>query len=355
MASTNIYYNRAADYNPDEQADGDAIEAEFDAVQRGFESVEITIETIESEKANKASPTFTGVPSVPTAAAGTNTTQVANTAFVATAVANLIASSPAALDTLNELAVAIGNDPNFAVTMTNMLAGKVSIRDLQKGIHRFSIDSGVANTYVVNLTPALTTRSEGQVIRFKVTNANTGASTFNDGLGAVPLVGGAHSALQGGELVAGGDACVQWNSTVGAGSYVLLSCSSAPIQIANASKPNHALALGQLLGSVANGNIRIPFNDGGTIRTLIIQWGSVYKVSAGANTFNSSTVTFPVTFPTAGLQSFVSPKGFANSTASQWFKCESESLTTTGLIVVYATQGADTTTAQQINWLAIGY
>ena len=51
--------------------------------------------------------------------------QLANTAFVQAAIAALVASSPAALDTLNELAAALGNDPNFATTMTNALAGKM--------------------------------------------------------------------------------------------------------------------------------------------------------------------------------------------------------------------------------------
>lgn len=70
------------------------------------------------------SPVLTGTPKAPTAPAGTNTTQIASTAFVKSAIAALVASSPAALDTLNELAAALGNDPNFATTMTNALAGK---------------------------------------------------------------------------------------------------------------------------------------------------------------------------------------------------------------------------------------
>ncbi|WP_410732542.1 phage tail protein, partial [Citrobacter freundii] len=78
-----------------------------------------------TQYAPKASPTFTGTPKAPTAAAGNNSTQLANTAFVQAAIAALVASSPAALDTLNELAVALGNDPNFAATMTNALAGKM--------------------------------------------------------------------------------------------------------------------------------------------------------------------------------------------------------------------------------------
>lgn len=75
-------------------------------------------------KAPLASPTLTGTPTAPTAAQTVNNTQVATTAFVKSAIAALVASSPAALDTLNELAAALGNDPNFATTMTNALAGK---------------------------------------------------------------------------------------------------------------------------------------------------------------------------------------------------------------------------------------
>jgi hypothetical protein len=71
-----------------------------------------------------ASPGFTGTPTAPTAALGTNTTQVATMAALQAAIANLLDSSPGALDTLNELAAALGDDPNFAATMTNALAGK---------------------------------------------------------------------------------------------------------------------------------------------------------------------------------------------------------------------------------------
>jgi hypothetical protein len=60
----------------------------------------------------------------PTAATSTNTTQVATTAFVTNAVNSLVNSSPAALDTLNELAAALGNDANFSTTVTNSLASK---------------------------------------------------------------------------------------------------------------------------------------------------------------------------------------------------------------------------------------
>ncbi|ELY4345869.1 phage tail protein [Cronobacter sakazakii] len=75
-------------------------------------------------KAPLASPALTGTPTAPTAAQTVNNGQIATTAFVKAAIAALVASSPAALDTLSELAAALGNDANFAATMTKALAGK---------------------------------------------------------------------------------------------------------------------------------------------------------------------------------------------------------------------------------------
>ena len=99
MANTNSYYNRSADYNPDEVADGDSVEAEFDAIQRGFKKVEETNAPI-------ASPTFTGIPAVPTAEADTSTTQVATTEFV---VGQAATASPAMDGT-----AAVGTSKRFA-------------------------------------------------------------------------------------------------------------------------------------------------------------------------------------------------------------------------------------------------
>lgn len=77
-----------------------------------------------NKKAPLNNPALTGRPTTPTAPQGTNSTQIASTAFVMAAIAALVDSSPDALNTLNELAAALGNDPNFATTMTNALAGK---------------------------------------------------------------------------------------------------------------------------------------------------------------------------------------------------------------------------------------
>ena len=84
-------------------------------------------------KSNLDSPTFTGTPTLPTGTiattqtAGNNTTAVATTAFVSTAVANLVDVAPEALNTLNELAAALGDDANFATTTATNLGLKAPL------------------------------------------------------------------------------------------------------------------------------------------------------------------------------------------------------------------------------------
>ena len=95
-----------------------AIQTQLDA--------KLATSTASSTYAPLANPALTGVPTAPTAAANTNTTQIATTAYVQTELADLVASAPATLDTLNELAASLGNDANFATTVTNSLAGKLS-------------------------------------------------------------------------------------------------------------------------------------------------------------------------------------------------------------------------------------
>jgi hypothetical protein len=96
-----------------------------------------------NSKASLSSPALSGTPTAPTPANTTNNTQLATTQFVQSivgglnlanyattaqlnaAIANLVNSAPAVLDTFNELAIALGNDPNFATTMTTALASKL--------------------------------------------------------------------------------------------------------------------------------------------------------------------------------------------------------------------------------------
>jgi hypothetical protein len=83
--------------------------------------------TAASTYAPIASPTLTGVPLAPTAAANTNTTQIATTAYVQTELTDLLNGAPGALDTLNELASALGNDANYSTTITTALSGKLPL------------------------------------------------------------------------------------------------------------------------------------------------------------------------------------------------------------------------------------
>jgi len=78
-------------------------------------------------KAPLASPALTGVPTAPTAAAATNTTQIATTEFVRAEVAALVNSAGSTLDTLGEIATALGNDANLSTTLTNSIALKAPL------------------------------------------------------------------------------------------------------------------------------------------------------------------------------------------------------------------------------------
>jgi phage-related tail fiber protein len=108
-------------------------------------------------------------------------------------------------------------------------------------------DDGAANAYVGKYSPAVTELKDQMILRLKVAASNSGASTFkpND-LAAAPIVGLGSTALQGGEIVAGGEITLQWNSSIGGGSWVLLSSSGGALQVPAAAKAGHAVNLGQL-------------------------------------------------------------------------------------------------------------
>ncbi|MGP2219544.1 prophage tail fiber N-terminal domain-containing protein [Escherichia coli] len=93
-------------------------------------SLRVLIET----RAPLNSPAFTGTPTTPTPPDDAAGLETANAAFVRKQLATLVDSSPEALDTLNELAAALGNDPNFATTIMNALAGKQPLNDVLTAI-----------------------------------------------------------------------------------------------------------------------------------------------------------------------------------------------------------------------------
>ncbi|EKY6648443.1 shikimate transporter, partial [Escherichia coli] len=84
------------------------------------------------------SPALTGTPSTPTPPDDAAGNEIANAEFVRKLLAALVGSSPEALDTLNELAAALGNDPNFATTVTNALAGKQPLNDVLTAVSQIT-------------------------------------------------------------------------------------------------------------------------------------------------------------------------------------------------------------------------
>ena len=156
-------------------------------------NVQAAVEELDTDialKAPLASPALTGNPTAPTQLVSDDSTRIATTAHVALRIAALIASSPALLDTLNELAAALGNDPNFATTMATALAGKASTG------HTHTLD---------NLTDVvITTPAQFHGLHYNGTNwVNTGqlqfASVYCDtqlvvGYGDLTYLGGDGSA-----------------------------------------------------------------------------------------------------------------------------------------------------------------
>lgn len=100
-----------------------ALVAEVTAARGGQANLSAELATL----APLASPPLTGIPTAPTAAPGTSTMQLANTAFVAAAVAALVNAAPGTLDTLNELAAALGNDASFAADIAAQIALKAPL------------------------------------------------------------------------------------------------------------------------------------------------------------------------------------------------------------------------------------
>ncbi|EME5204535.1 prophage tail fiber N-terminal domain-containing protein [Escherichia coli] len=123
-----IYYNRY-------WTTGDGYLVGWENLKVDEASLRALIET----RAPLNSPALTGTPSTPTPQDDAAGTEIANAAFVRKLLAALVGSSPEALDTLNELAAALGNDPNFATTVTNALAGKQPLNDTLTSISKAGV------------------------------------------------------------------------------------------------------------------------------------------------------------------------------------------------------------------------
>lgn len=112
---------------------------------------------------------LSGTPTIPSAVSElTNDSNFATTSYVDTQVSNLVDSSPATLDTLNELAAALGDDPNFATTMTTSLGTKASQTDLD------AVEADVST-----LQSEMVTRTSFDTLMLSAVNGNTSAHQTN--------------------------------------------------------------------------------------------------------------------------------------------------------------------------------
>ncbi|MEM5435229.1 hypothetical protein [Paraburkholderia diazotrophica] len=126
----------------------------------------------------------------------------------------------------------------------------------------YGIDNGTANAVQATFPLPPTAVADNQQFWVKIKNGNTGATTFTPNPGVVaaaPVVGGAHQALQGGELAANGRALFLYRSDIA--SYVLEGCTGAALQVGAATQSQHAMQLGQATGRLLNIQV---FNSNGT-------------------------------------------------------------------------------------------
>ncbi|HGG5182359.1 TPA: prophage tail fiber N-terminal domain-containing protein [Salmonella enterica subsp. enterica serovar Chester] len=154
------------------------------------------VKTVMGEVQAKApldSPALTGMPTAPTPETTAAGIEIATAAFVAAKVAQLVGSAPETLDTLKERADALGNDPNFATTVLNKLAGKQPLDDTLTALSGKSVDGlieyvGLRET-ISRATDAMQKDQNGDDIPDKTRFARTiGAVTstcitFNDASG----------------------------------------------------------------------------------------------------------------------------------------------------------------------------
>ena len=154
-----------------------------------------------------------------------------------------------------------------AGTMTNTTQQSA----IQNNTYISAIDTGTVNTYQIALTPAMQTSLEFAEVIFRVLNTNTGASTLQINTGTIYTLYGLNgTALQGGELVAGGECKAIFNGT----DYYVEFCTIGSLQIVDGTQTHQASSFGQLTTAIAG------------ITTAIQQNAYIYGADTGtANTY----------------------------------------------------------------------
>lgn len=117
---------------------------------------------------------------------------------------------------------------------------------------------GTANALTATLSVAPGSYTDWLLVTVRVAANNTGGTSLNvNGLGVVPVIGGAHQPLQGGELVAGGFATFAYSTNYS--EAILLESTGGAMQVGAATASQHAVQLGQVSGVV------------GTVRNLVMK------------------------------------------------------------------------------------
>ncbi|WP_177339342.1 phage tail protein [Pseudomonas sp. NBRC 111142] len=307
-------------------------------------------------KANAKDAALTGVPTCPTPAAGTNTNQVANTAFVRAAVSDLVDSAPGALDTLRELAAALGNDPNFATTITQEIGKKADkattlagygIADaLKKGDH------GLGSTLLQ------TTGVDQQGLPGGFYAMGDGATSFMNYSSIInlPYLNSAYSA-QLGVMQGTAEPVIKIRATKAPNTWTptrelwhegnLPKATSeqalagaddrswiSPLKLFQAISAR--VTAGFSVSLAQNGFLMFP----GWLGGLTFQWGRVYAVPGGTQ------INYPLAFPNSVLIGIAG--AFGNSQSGAHEIAEFFNVTNTGCLVSNSATGVSA-------WFAIGY
>lgn len=150
------------------------------------------------------------------------------------------------------------------VAVSGAVLSRALLTAIQANALNYGVDVGAANACVVNLNPTPPALVDGMVLYYKVAATNTANATLNAfGTGALPIIGIAHAALQGNELVAGGRAMVIYNSTLA--SWILLDCTGGAQQVGNASASQQAATLGQVQSGASTYAV-----DGGAANAYVV-------------------------------------------------------------------------------------
>lgn len=230
--------------------------AALDAIDVDVAAVLAAAVTLTGNQTIAGVKTFSSSPVIPTAAPGDNTTKGATTAFVQAAIAGLIASAPGALDTLNELAAALGNDANFAGTITAALAAKAAT------VHAHAIAD------VTGLQSALDAKMSSNLAAFTTAGATTWTCPAGITRAKVTVIGGGGNGGASGTSGAGGGGgaggcSIKWFNNLAPGTVYNLTV-AAQGGVSTFTGPGAVTPTGNAGASGSSAGVTGPAGAGGT-------------------------------------------------------------------------------------------